>query len=105
MFVGGQSILQDAMPFYGLNPGNYEHTLEIYRGPRQYVYNAITIGFESVCDLQIMTSVYFTVSWARVCAVAEFYEREFKTFLIDSKTYVSFFLDLICTTHFCLNSG
>jgi hypothetical protein len=116
LFIGGQQVLQAVMPFFGLvvlsslsltfffglikvtpltetflkryrlGPGNYPHTVEIYRGPLEYNYDPVTLQFESVCDfLQIYSDVYFTVSWVRPCAAAEFYSPVFKTFTVDSK--------------------
>ncbi len=71
---------------YRLGPGNYLHTVEVYRGPLEYTYDPVLLQFESVCDfLQIFSIVHFTVSWVRPCAAAEFYSPALKTFTVDSK--------------------
>jgi hypothetical protein len=82
VYVGGQ-LLTSQLQFGGLAYGSYAVTVEVYRGPKKYDYDPITLTFESACDDKITSSLSLTVSYLRTCARAEFH-KNLRTFKVSA---------------------
>ncbi len=87
VYVDGQS-LASPIEFKSLAYGEYEVTVEVMRGPSEYVYDPITLRWNSVCDASQNASLNLLVSYVSTCARAEFYQTTFNTFAVTAQAFV-----------------